>query len=145
MSSIYFDSFCIWNAAKCYKFKTLWVYMLNVQLFGIVNIARVWTVMPVKCVTVVNHYRIQCLFVLMCHSSYSRLSRLSTVRQLYTRLSLVGPTKVTACKSFVCNQKFSIVENNELLFDFVICFYFLSLCFNAVCISEVSCPLRTIV
>ena len=43
---------------------------------------------------------------------YSRLSRISTARQLDTRFSLVGTTKIQAFKSFVFNQKFPIFENN---------------------------------
>ena len=42
-----------------------------------------------------------------------------------------GPTKVKVCKSYVFTQKFPIVENKEHFFDFVLYFYFLSLCFNA--------------
>ena len=39
--------------------------------------------------------------------------------------------KVKACKSYAFTQKFPKVENKEHLFNFIIYFYFLSLCFNA--------------
>ena len=54
------------------------------------------------------------------------------------RFSLIGHTKVKACKSFVFTQKFPIVKYNEHFFDFVFHFYFLSLCFNALHSSKVS-------
>ena len=66
-------------------------------------------------------------------------SQLSRHRGQNTRFSLVGPAKVKASKSFVFTQKFLVVvENIEHLLDFVIHFYFLSLCFNALCSSKVS-------
>ena len=56
----------------------------------------------------------------------SRLLRLSPSRGLNTRFSLV----------FI--QRFTKFENKENLFDFVIHFYFQSLCFNALRSSKVS-------
>ena len=40
-----------------------------------------------------------------------------------TRFSLVGPTKVKACKSFVLAQEFPVVENKECLFDLTSTFF----------------------
>ena len=43
---------------------------------------------------------------------YSRLSRCSTARGSNTGLSLVGPTKVKACKSFPFTEGYLKVEKN---------------------------------
>ena len=53
---------------------------------------------------------------------YSRLSRCSTARICSTKLSLVGPTKVKAHKSFLFSEDSLKVENKEHLVDFVILF-----------------------
>ena len=50
---------------------------------------------------------------------HSQLSRPSTARGSSTRLSLVGPTKVEACESFLFTEGSPEVENKEHLFDFV--------------------------
>ena len=50
---------------------------------------------------------------------YSRLLSLCTVRGFVTRFSLVGPTRVKACKSFLITEKFPFIENKEHLLDFV--------------------------
>ena len=47
------------------------------------------------------------------------MSRSSTARGSDTGLSLVGPTKVKACKSFLFTAGSFKVENKEHLFDFV--------------------------
>ena len=47
-------------------------------------------------------------------------SRCCTARGSSTRFSLVGPTKVKACKSFLFTVKFPCIENKEHLIDFVI-------------------------
>ena len=59
------------------------------------------------------------LFIWIREQNYicSLLSKFSTARGLNTRFSLVGPTKVKACKSFVFSQKLRIVENKELFFS----------------------------
>ena len=49
---------------------------------------------------------------------HSRLSRCSTARGSSTRLSLVVPTKVKVCKSFLITEGSLKVENKEHLFDF---------------------------
>ncbi len=51
---------------------------------------------------------------------YSWLSRCSTARGSSTRLSLVGTTKVKACKSFLFTEGSPEVENKEQLFDIVV-------------------------
>ena len=45
-----------------------------------------------------------------------------------TELSLTGPTKVDARKSFLLTERSLNVENKEHLFDFVVTLYFTSLC-----------------
>ena len=50
---------------------------------------------------------------------YIQLSRCCTARRASTRFSLVGPTKVQACKSFLFSEKFSSIENKEHPLDFV--------------------------
>ena len=56
------------------------------------------------------------------------------------RFSLVSPTKVKACNfvSFLCALKSSrvCIENKENLFDLVITFIFLSLCFSVPAFSN---------
>ena len=46
---------------------------------------------------------------------FSQLSRCSTAKGSKTGLSLVGPTKVKARKSFLFNEGFLKVENNKSL------------------------------
>ena len=51
---------------------------------------------------------------------YRRLSRFSTTIGSSAGLSLVGPTKVEARKSFLFTEGFFKVENKEHLNDFVV-------------------------
>ena len=51
---------------------------------------------------------------------YSQLSRCSTARGSSTGLSLVGPTIVKACKSFLFTEGSLKVENKKHLLDFVV-------------------------
>ena len=50
----------------------------------------------------------------------SRLSKCSTARGSSTELSLVGPTKAKACKSFLFTECSLKVENKEHLINFVV-------------------------
>ena len=54
---------------------------------------------------------------------YSRLWRCSTAKGSSTRLSLVGLTKVQACKSFLFTEGSLKVEDKEYLVDFVVTLY----------------------
>ena len=47
----------------------------------------------------------------------------STARGSSTGLTLVGPTKIKAGKSFLFIEGFLKVENKEQLFDFVVTLY----------------------
>ena len=47
----------------------------------------------------------------------SLFSKCSTARESSTELSLVGPTKVKACKSFLFSEGSLKVENTEHLFQ----------------------------
>ena len=69
---------------------------------------------------------------------YIRLLRCSTARGSCSGLSLIGPTKVKARKSFLFAEGSLKVENKEHLVDFVVTLYFTSLCSNALCSSKVS-------
>ena len=62
---------------------------------------------------------------------YSLLSGCSTARGSSAGLSLVGPTKVNSCKSFLFTQGSLKIENKEHLVDFVVTLYFTSQGFNA--------------
>ena len=50
----------------------------------------------------------------------SRVSCIIGCQKLFTRFSMVGPTKVKACKSFVFTQKFRWLKKKHL-FDFANC------------------------
>ena len=56
----------------------------------------------------------------------SWLSKCSTAWGFKTGLSLVGPTKVKACKSFLFTDGSLKVENKEHLFGFVVTLYLLT-------------------
>ena len=62
---------------------------------------------------------------------YSQLSMCSTARGSSAGLSLVGPIKIKARKSFIFTEGFPEVENEECLFGFVVTLYFTSLCCSA--------------
>ena len=51
---------------------------------------------------------------------YSLLSRCSSARGLISGLSLGGPTKVEACKSFLFTEGSLKVKNKDHLLDFVV-------------------------
>ena len=65
----------------------------------------------------------------------SQLSRCSTARGSSSGLSLGGPSKVKARKSFLFPEGFLGVENKEHLFDFNVTLHFISLCSNAPLLS----------
>ena len=67
----------------------------------------------------------------------SYLLRFSTAKGFSTGLSLVGPTEVSAYKSFLFNEGFLKVENKEHLFD-LLSHFFIALCSNALRSSKVS-------
>ena len=54
------------------------------------------------------------------HFIYSLLLRCSTARGSSFGLSVGGPTKVKACKSFLFTESSPKVENKEQLIDFVV-------------------------
>ena len=62
---------------------------------------------------------------------HSQLLRCNTARGSSTGLSLVGPTKVKAVKSFLFTEGSLKVLKKEHLVDFVVTLYFKSLCCNA--------------
>ena len=68
---------------------------------------------------------------------YSRLLRCGTARGSGFRLSLGGPTKVKARKSFLFTEGLHKVENKKHLVDFVVTHYY-SLYSNALRSSKVS-------
>ena len=59
------------------------------------------------------------------------------VAQSSSGLSMEGPTKVKARKSYLFTERSLKVENKEHLIDFIVTLYFISLCSNALHSSKV--------